>query len=121
MTKQVQNSELQGVSQVTARVAELQRMSADTIVSVEVRESVQERLLELHRLSCDTGLAVEDQHEKQGRLNALHQLLDNTDHKAIQYSEGLISDEEYIPIKDRRQAWRLELRALTVLLEDDRT
>lgn len=43
------------------------------------------------------------------RVEELKQLLANSDYKAIKYSEGLISDEEYEPIKLQRQAWREEI------------
>lgn len=35
-----------------------------------------------------------------------------TDYKAIKYAEGLISVEDYAPIKAQRQAWRDEINEL---------
>ena len=60
----------------------------------------------------------EEYNEKQGRLNALHQLLDNTDYKTFQYSEGVLSDNEFEEVRSQRQAWRVELRQLRTELEN---
>lgn len=38
--------------------------------------------------------------------------LAETDYKAIKYAEGLISAEEYEPIKAQRQSWRDEINNL---------
>lgn len=38
--------------------------------------------------------------------------LSATDYKAIKYSEGLISEEDYAPIKTQRQAWRDQINVL---------
>lgn len=38
--------------------------------------------------------------------------LSATDYKAIKYAEGLISAEEYEPIKNQRQAWRDKINEL---------
>ena len=52
------------------------------------------------------------QDEIEFRLDALHQALANTDYKAIKHSEGMISDEDYVPIKAQRQEWRNEINRL---------
>jgi hypothetical protein len=38
--------------------------------------------------------------------------LRDTDYQAIKYAEGLLTEEEYAPIKANRQAWRDEINAL---------
>ena len=45
--------------------------------------------------------------------------LAKTDYKAIKHSEGLISDEDYAPIKAQRQALREEINALEQQLEGE--
>lgn len=35
-----------------------------------------------------------------------------TDYKAIKYAEGLISESDYAPIKEQRQAWRERINEL---------
>ena len=50
--------------------------------------------------------------EKQNRIAELKQSLENTDHQAIKHSEGLISEEDYAPMKAQRQAWRDEINEL---------
>lgn len=37
-------------------------------------------------------------------INQLKQYLSETDYKAIKFAEGLISEEEYAPIRDLRQS-----------------
>jgi len=45
--------------------------------------------------------------------------LSQTDYKAIKHSEGLISDEDYAPIKAERQAIRDRINALEAELEGE--
>lgn len=42
--------------------------------------------------------------------------LSSTDYKAIKYAEGVISEEEYAPIKEQRQAWRARINEIESLL-----
>ena len=46
------------------------------------------------------------------KIQELKSLLLNTDYKAIKYAEGLITEEEYEPIKQQRQSWRDEINRL---------
>ena len=50
--------------------------------------------------------------EKIARIEELKKNLANTDYQAIKHSEGLITEEEYAPIKAQRQAWRDEINRL---------
>lgn len=50
------------------------------------------------------------------RIYELKTLLNQTDYKAIKYAEGLISEDEYAPIKAQRQAWRDEINELEQVL-----
>ena len=50
--------------------------------------------------------------EKLNGINDLKNLLASTDYQAIKYAEGLITEEEYLPIKTQRQAWRNEINEL---------
>lgn len=45
-------------------------------------------------------------------INFLKKDLSSTDYKAIKYSEGLYTDEEYEPIKKQRQDLRDEINKL---------
>lgn len=47
----------------------------------------------------------------------LKQKLTQTDYKAIKYSEGLLTDEEYAEVKAQRQAWRDEINRLEEKLQ----
>ena len=49
---------------------------------------------------------------KLARIEELKANLAATDYQAIKHSEGLITEEEYAPIKARRQAWRDEINEL---------
>lgn len=46
------------------------------------------------------------------QINNLKQNLIDTDYKAIKFAEGLLTAEEYEPIKQQRQAWREEINTL---------
>lgn len=50
------------------------------------------------------------------KINALKRKLSATDYKAIKYAEGLLTEEEYAPIKAEREAWRVEIRELEAQL-----
>lgn len=50
--------------------------------------------------------------QKHERIAELKQLLASSDYKAIKYAEGLISAEDYEPIKQERQAYRDEINEL---------
>ena len=49
---------------------------------------------------------------KQFQIDLLKKKLSDMDYKAIKYAEGLISNEEYAPIKAERQRIRDEINEL---------
>ena len=51
------------------------------------------------------------------RIAELKVLLSETDFRAIKYAEGLYTEEEYLPYKELRQAYRDEINALEQELE----
>ena len=53
----------------------------------------------------------------QGEINELKQLLANSDYKAIKHSEGEMSEEEFAPVREQRQAWRVRINELEEQLE----
>ena len=50
-------------------------------------------------------------------ISELKRNLSDTDYKAIKYSEGLLSDEEYAEVKAQRQEWRDEINKLEEKLQ----
>lgn len=50
------------------------------------------------------------------KIFKLKEKLRKTDYQAIKYAEGLISEEDYAPIKAQRQAWRDEINQLELKL-----
>lgn len=46
----------------------------------------------------------------QQKINEFKRRLRDTDYKAIKYAEGLISEEEYAPIKAERESYRVQIR-----------
>lgn len=56
------------------------------------------------------------------RLNYIERLKDElhaSDYKAIKHSEGLISDEDYQPIKEERESIRAEINKVEVMTEEE--
>lgn len=51
-------------------------------------------------------------------ISVCKQNLKLTDYKAIKFAEGLISDEEYQPIKEQREEWRRQINEYEALLPD---
>jgi hypothetical protein len=66
--------------------------------------------------NIDANLTVlKDLKREKELLDALdnyHSLLQASDYKAIKYAEGLLTEDEYAPIKTQRQAWREEINRL---------
>ena len=46
------------------------------------------------------------------KINKLKQKLAATDYKALKYAEGLLTEEEYQPIKEYRQSLRDQINQL---------
>ena len=57
--------------------------------------------------------------KEQIKIKVLKNKLSHTDYQAIKYAEGLISDEEYAPIKAQRQVWRDEINSLQEQLKNE--
>lgn len=53
----------------------------------------------------------------ESKIIMLKQKLRTTDYKAIKYAEGLLTEEEYEPVKAARQAWRDEINKLEAELK----
>ena len=60
-------------------------------------------------------------YELGNRIIELKRLLQSTDYKAIKYAEGELSAEEYAETKAQRKAWREEIRALEIEIENLKT
>ena len=72
-----------------------------------IRDCTQEEIIEFNSIETPKEIAIEE----------LKQQLSETDYKAIKYAEGLMTDEEYEPIKLQRQEWRKEINELEKQLE----
>ena len=69
-------------------------------------------------------LEYEQQLQRQAEIREIQDKIANaksklveTDYQAIKYFEGFISEADYAPIKEQRQAWRDEINALEAELE----
>ena len=51
----------------------------------------------------------EEQKKQAGEIWELKQLLLDTDYKALKFSDGVLSEEEYAPVRAQRQKWRDEI------------
>lgn len=58
---------------------------------------------------------------KKFQIKLLKIRLRDTDYLAIKHSEGLMTEEEYAPVKAQRQAWRDEINRLEAELEEEGT
>lgn len=54
-------------------------------------------------------------------ISVCKEKLKETDYQAIKHSEGLISDEEYEPIKKQREDWRKQINEYQALLPEAET
>lgn len=55
-----------------------------------------------------------------GEIRALKQLLAQSDYKAMKFFEGWISEEEYLPVKMKREEYRMQINILEEELEKAR-
>ena len=46
------------------------------------------------------------------RIRELKKFLNDTDYKAIKFSEGVITEEEFAPVRIQRAEWRNEINEL---------
>jgi hypothetical protein len=49
-------------------------------------------------------------------INELKEFLEASDYKAIKYAEGVMTEEEYAPIRAQRQVWRDRINELEGLI-----
>ena len=59
---------------------------------------------------------IQDIHRE---INELKKRLFDTDYKAIKYSEGWLTDEEYAEVKAQREEWRKRINELEASLEGE--
>lgn len=50
------------------------------------------------------------------KIEEFKTLLYESDYKAIKYAEGIMSEEEYAPIREERKMWRLRINELEELI-----
>lgn len=105
-----QNGKIVLVKETRAELENTPCMSFDKIVETD-KEYVLYKGDYILKEDADELKAEE---QKEERIKELKQLLSDTDYKAIKYSEGLISEEEYAEVKAQRQAWREEINQLEV-------
>jgi hypothetical protein len=92
--------------------------------SYEVVDEIEEEKSRTY-LTCDlvanfNPAPTQEQLAKQQAKIAIKNLkmqLEATDYQAIKYAEGWLTEEEYAPIKEQRQAWRTSINELENLLQ----
>lgn len=57
--------------------------------------------------------------DKRLEIKILKSKLNATDYKAMKYFEGILTDEEYAPIREQRQEWRDKINALEEEIENE--
>lgn len=57
-------------------------------------------------------LATVPEVRKEYEIQELKKLLASTDYKAIKFAEGLLTEEEFAPIRQQRQEWRNKINEL---------
>lgn len=57
--------------------------------------------------------------DKNNYIERLKDELHASDYKAIKHSEGLISEEDYQPIKEERESIRAEINKVEVMTEEE--
>lgn len=73
---------------------------------VDGKFTIKRRIPTVEEVKADEATEINRQ------IRELKQKLFDTDYKAIKYSEGLLTDEEYAEVKAQRQEWRTEINKL---------
>ena len=68
--------------------------------------------MKLSKMNKEQILARRPIKVKEYQIVRLKKKLEDSDYKAIKYAEGFISEEEYAPIKAKREALRKQIRML---------
>lgn len=55
---------------------------------------------------------TDEQKKQYERIMELKTLLSNTDYKALKFSDGVLTEEEYAPVREQRRAWRNEINEI---------
>lgn len=72
-------------------------------------EPSQNQYHELFSICVDYNSAQKEQY---ARIWSCKKALSETDYKAIKYSDGALTEEEYAPIRVQRAAWRAEINLI---------
>ena len=60
----------------------------------------------------------EEQKKQHARVAELQENLNDTDYKALKFSDGALTEEEYAPIRKERQAWRDEINEIEKIFSE---
>ena len=71
------------------------------------------------RIPTDEEIKADEATEINRQIRELKQKLFDTDYKAIEYSEGWLTDEEYAEVKAQREEWRKRINELEASLEGE--
>ena len=55
---------------------------------------------------------TDEQKKQYKRRKELEKLLSNSDYKALKFSDGVLTEEEYAPVREQRRAWRSEINEI---------
>lgn len=72
------------------------------------------------KIHCNSDCQSEDEMKTsyfKFKISELKAKLYETDYKAIKYAEGLISEEDYMPIKNDRKIYRQEINEYEELIK----
>ena len=80
---------------------------------VDGKFTIKRRTPTVEEIKADEAAAINKQ------IRELKKQLADTDYKAIKYSEGWLTDEEYAEVKAQREEWRKRINKLEASLEGE--
>ena len=86
----------------------------------DIRKQIAEKLEDkkiIQPVLIHPAATVDETAKINRQIFELKQKLTQTDYKAIKYSEGLLTDEEYAEVKAQRQEWRAGINKLEEKLQ----
>lgn len=54
----------------------------------------------------------DEQRRQYERIRELKKMLSESDYKALKFSDGVLTEEEYAPVREKRREWRSEINEI---------
>ena len=89
-----------------------QKIYEADVISFAIKEVTKEQIVAQFDWYWNKYITAEVNQKKAEKIVMLQQLLAKTDYEAIKYGEGVISQQQYAPLAQARENWRVAINSL---------